>query len=95
LQRSAGRGLTKFVGREREIEALRRAADQAKGGRGQIVANIMVADPPRLSSPTRKARKRVDLTDFRRESPQADSVADDAVCREPFSENLEALMMGG
>ena len=31
LQRSAGRGLTKFVGREREIEALKHAAEQAKG----------------------------------------------------------------
>jgi class 3 adenylate cyclase/predicted ATPase len=38
LQRSAGRGLTKFVGREREMEALRHAAEQARGGRGQIVA---------------------------------------------------------
>jgi class 3 adenylate cyclase/predicted ATPase len=38
LQRSAGRGLTRFVGREREMEALRHAADQAKSGRGQIVA---------------------------------------------------------
>jgi class 3 adenylate cyclase/tetratricopeptide (TPR) repeat protein len=38
LQRSAGRGLTKFVGREREMEALRHAAEQAKGGRGQIAA---------------------------------------------------------
>jgi hypothetical protein len=38
LQRSAGRGLTKFVGREREIEALKHAAEQAKSGRGQIAA---------------------------------------------------------
>jgi class 3 adenylate cyclase/predicted ATPase len=38
LQRAVGRGLTKFVGREREIEALRHAADQAKSGHGQIVA---------------------------------------------------------
>jgi class 3 adenylate cyclase len=38
LQRSAGRGLTKFVGREREIEALKHAAEQAKAGHGQIVA---------------------------------------------------------
>src|SRR5271168_2009371 len=38
LQRSVGRGLTKFVGREREMEALKHAAEQAKGGRGQIVA---------------------------------------------------------
>jgi class 3 adenylate cyclase/predicted ATPase len=35
---SARRGLTKFVGREREMEALKHAAVQAKGGRGQIVA---------------------------------------------------------
>ena len=38
LQRSAGRGLMKFVGREREMEALKHAAAQAKSGRGQIVA---------------------------------------------------------
>jgi predicted ATPase/class 3 adenylate cyclase len=38
LQRAAGRGLTKFVGRQREMEALTHAAEQAKGGRGQIVA---------------------------------------------------------
>src|SRR6202049_2227959 len=38
LQRSAGRGLTKFVGRDREMEALKHAAEQAKSGHGQIVA---------------------------------------------------------
>src|SRR5713101_6856694 len=38
LQRAAGRGLTRFVGRQREIEALKHAAEQAKGGRGQIAA---------------------------------------------------------
>src|SRR5229473_1514062 len=38
LQRSAGRGLTKFVGREREMKALKHAAELAKSGRGQIVA---------------------------------------------------------
>jgi class 3 adenylate cyclase/tetratricopeptide (TPR) repeat protein len=43
LQRSAGRGLTKFVGREREMEALKRAAEQARAGRGQIVAAIAEA----------------------------------------------------
>jgi hypothetical protein len=36
--RSAGRGLTKFVGHEREMETLRHAADHAKSGHGQIVA---------------------------------------------------------
>src|SRR6266851_5106745 len=38
LQRAVGRGLTKFVGREREMEALKHAAEQAKGGHGQVVA---------------------------------------------------------
>jgi class 3 adenylate cyclase/predicted ATPase len=38
LQRSAGRGLTKFVGRERQMAALKHAAEQAGAGRGQIVA---------------------------------------------------------
>src|ERR1700681_1084357 len=36
LQRSAGRGLTKFVGRERQMAALKHAAEQAKAGRGQM-----------------------------------------------------------
>jgi len=40
LQRSAGRGLTKFVGRNREIDAMKAAAEQAKAGHGQIVAAI-------------------------------------------------------
>ena len=35
LQRSAGRGFTKFVGREREIEALKHAAEQAKSDTGR------------------------------------------------------------
>jgi class 3 adenylate cyclase/tetratricopeptide (TPR) repeat protein len=43
LQRAAGRGLTKFLGREREMEALRHAAELAREGRGQIVAAM--ADP--------------------------------------------------
>jgi len=38
LQRAAGRGLTKFVGREREMDALKHAAERAKVGHGQIVA---------------------------------------------------------
>jgi class 3 adenylate cyclase len=38
LQRAAGRGFTKFVGREREMDALRHAAEQARQGHGQIVA---------------------------------------------------------
>jgi class 3 adenylate cyclase len=40
LQRSALRGLTKFVGRERAMEALKRAAELARSGHGQIVAAI-------------------------------------------------------
>jgi predicted ATPase/class 3 adenylate cyclase len=38
LQRAAGRGLTKFVGREREMEALRHSTELAHAGSGQIVA---------------------------------------------------------
>jgi predicted ATPase len=40
LQRAAGRGLTKFVGRERETAEMRRALEQVKQGHGQIVAAI-------------------------------------------------------
>jgi class 3 adenylate cyclase len=43
LQRAAGRGLTKFVGREREIDAMTHAAQHAREGHGQIVA--AVAEP--------------------------------------------------
>ncbi len=43
LQRSAGRGLTKFVGREREMEAMRNAAELAHAGHGQIVAAMAEA----------------------------------------------------
>ncbi len=37
LQRAVGRG-PKFVGRQREMEAMKHAAEQAKAGHGQIVA---------------------------------------------------------
>src|SRR5215469_9813090 len=40
LQRSASRGYTKFVGREREMETMEHAADLAKTGRGQILAAL-------------------------------------------------------
>jgi predicted ATPase len=43
LQRSAGRGYTKFVGRQREMEALKRALELARAGRGQIVAAMAEA----------------------------------------------------
>jgi class 3 adenylate cyclase len=43
LQRAAARGLTKFVGRQRELQALKHAAEQAQAGHGQIVA--VMADP--------------------------------------------------
>ena len=43
LQRAAGRGLTRFVGRTREMEALKHALEQAHAGHGQIVA--ATADP--------------------------------------------------
>src|SRR6266851_210325 len=43
LQRAAGRGLTKFVGREHEMVAMRAAAEQAHAGHGQIVAAMAEA----------------------------------------------------
>src|SRR5437899_1736371 len=43
LQRSVGRGLTKFVGRQREMDALKNAAEQAKAGHGQIVGAMAEA----------------------------------------------------
>jgi class 3 adenylate cyclase len=38
LQRSAGRGYTKFVGRNREMDAMKAAAERAEASHGQIVA---------------------------------------------------------
>ena len=43
LQRSEVRGLTKFVGRRREMDALKHAAEHAMAGHGQIVS--VMADP--------------------------------------------------
>ncbi|HJU11994.1 MAG TPA: adenylate/guanylate cyclase domain-containing protein, partial [Candidatus Binataceae bacterium] len=43
LQRAVGRGLTAFVGREAEMQTLRRAAELARQGRGQLVA--VMGDP--------------------------------------------------
>ena len=43
LQAAARRGLTRFVGRDPELEQLRRAVDQARQGRGQVAA--IVGDP--------------------------------------------------
>src|SRR5215469_6224107 len=43
LQRSASRGYTQFVGRQREMEALRHCAELARQGHGQILA--VVAEP--------------------------------------------------
>jgi class 3 adenylate cyclase len=43
LQRAAARGYTKFVGRQREMDALKHTAEQAQTGHGQIVA--VMADP--------------------------------------------------
>ena len=40
LQVSAQRGLSRFVGRQSEMEAIKRALELARGGRGQIVAAI-------------------------------------------------------
>src|SRR5271170_518938 len=43
LQRAAGRGFSKFVGRRAEMDALKRAAEQAEAGRGQIAAAMAEA----------------------------------------------------
>jgi class 3 adenylate cyclase/tetratricopeptide (TPR) repeat protein len=43
MQRAAARGLTKFVGRQREMDALKHAAEQVQTGHGQIVA--VMAEP--------------------------------------------------
>jgi class 3 adenylate cyclase/tetratricopeptide (TPR) repeat protein len=40
LQAAALRGLTRFVGRDAEVEHLRRVLDQADAGRGQVVAIV-------------------------------------------------------
>ena len=43
LERAAGRGFTKFVGRQLEMDAMKAAAEQAKAGHGQIVAAMAEA----------------------------------------------------
>jgi predicted ATPase/class 3 adenylate cyclase len=43
LQRSVGRGLTKFVGREREMEAMCNVGELGRAGHGQLVAAMAEA----------------------------------------------------
>ncbi len=43
LQAGAARGLTRFVGRDAEVEAVRVGLERARGGRGQVVA--LVGEP--------------------------------------------------
>ena len=43
LQAAATRGLTRFVGRQRELEALQQALEKARAGHGQVVA--LVGEP--------------------------------------------------
>ncbi len=40
LERSAARGLTRFVGRDRELDQMRQGLEQAAAGRGQIIAVV-------------------------------------------------------
>src|SRR5262245_66032678 len=40
LQAAARRGLTRFVGRDAELEQLRRALERARDGRGQVLAIV-------------------------------------------------------
>jgi hypothetical protein len=49
--------LTKFVGRQREMEAMKAAAERAKAGQGQIVAAM--ADPGVGKSHLRALQRRV------------------------------------
>ena len=51
LQRSAGRGYTKFVGRQREVDAMKAAAELARAGHGQIVAAISAIWPLTAEEP--------------------------------------------
>jgi class 3 adenylate cyclase len=48
FQLSARSGLTRFVGREREMAALKHAAEQARAGQGQIVAAVGEAGAGKL-----------------------------------------------
>jgi len=43
LQATAARGLTRFVGRQRELEALQQALEQARAGHGQVLG--LVGEP--------------------------------------------------
>jgi predicted ATPase len=43
LQLSSRRGLSRFVGRDREIEEMKRALERTIGGRGQVVAAMGAA----------------------------------------------------
>jgi len=49
---AARRGLTKFVGRERELDEMRRALELAVGGQGQMVAVVAEAHAEALPSDT-------------------------------------------
>jgi class 3 adenylate cyclase/tetratricopeptide (TPR) repeat protein len=40
LQAAVGRGLTRFVGRQQELDALRQALERAEAGHGQVVAVV-------------------------------------------------------
>ena len=40
MQAAAARGLTRFVGRQTELEALQQALEQAEAGHGQVVALV-------------------------------------------------------
>jgi hypothetical protein len=48
FQAAAARGLTRFVGREGELEQLRQALERARAGHGQVVA---VVGEPAASAP--------------------------------------------
>ena len=51
LQAATARGLTRFVGRDTEVEQLRKALEQARAGHGQLVAAVPSPRPLSRSSP--------------------------------------------
>jgi len=58
LQATARRGVTRFVGRDAEVEQLRNAWDRAAAGHGQVVARLCAAPPRRHRDPSRPVRCR-------------------------------------
>ena len=72
LQAAAARGLTRFVGRDAEVEQLQQALEQAARGRGQIIA--VMGDPGSASRDS-------STSSFTRIGPKAGSSSNPTRCR--------------